>query len=134
MGVCLGETPERSGSLITGTLAREQGRDVYAMPGDLQTGRNGGAHQQIRSGAVLVTRAEEILEDYQDRFPGLLDLQAAAQAQEAMSAFCRRQTKRASPQGAGRWKTAGRAGEAGRPSPGRCRRAPRRRRRRCTPC
>ena len=30
--------------------------------------------------------------DYQDRFPGLLDLQAAAQAQEAMSAFCRRQT------------------------------------------
>lgn len=61
------------------------------MPGDLQTGRNGGAHQQIRSGAVLVTRAEEILEDYQERFPGLLDLQAAAKAQEAMSAFCRRQ-------------------------------------------
>ena len=91
VGVCLGETPERSGSLITGTLARDQGRDVYAMPGDLQTGRNGGAHQQIRSGAVLVTRAEEILEDYQERFPGLLDLQAAAKAQEAMSAFCRRQ-------------------------------------------
>ena len=90
VGVCLGETPER-GSLITGTLARDQGRDVYAMPGDLQTGRNGGAHQQIRSGAVLVTRAEEILEDYQERFPGLLDLQAAAKAQEAMSAFCRRQ-------------------------------------------
>ena len=92
VGVCLGETPERSGSLITGNLAREQGRDVYAMPGDLQTGRNGGAHQQIRNGAVLVTKAEEILEDYLYRFPGQLDLQAAAQAQEAMNAFCRRQS------------------------------------------
>lgn len=117
VGVCLGETPERSGSLITGNLAREQGRDVYAMPGDLQTGRNGGAHQQIRNGAVLVTKAEEILEDYLYRFPGQLDLQAAAQAQEAMNAFCRRAVGRPFPPGGGRRRTAGRGGAEERRAP-----------------
>lgn len=87
LGVCLVETPKRSGALITATCAREQGRDVFAMPGDVPAHRNDGAHRLIQEGAGLVTRAEDILSEYEARYPGMLDLEAAGKAQEAMAAF-----------------------------------------------
>ncbi len=82
-GVCLAETPARSGARITARLAREQGRDVYAMPGALTGHHYDGAHKEIQGGAALVIRATDILRDYAPQFPGMLDLEAAEEAQKA---------------------------------------------------
>ncbi len=81
--VCLAQTPTRSGARITARLAREQGRDVYAMPGALTGHRFDGAHREIQSGAALVIRATDILRDFAPQFPGMLDLEAAEAAQKA---------------------------------------------------
>ena len=82
--VCLGETPLRSGARITARLAREQGRDVYALPGSLSGRRNDGAHREIQNGAILVIRAEDILRDYENLFPDVLDIEAAEATQKQM--------------------------------------------------
>lgn len=97
VGVCLVEAPKRSGALITATLAREQGRDVYAMPGDIPSHLNDGGHRQIQNGARFVTRAEEILEDYEGLYPGRLDIEAAAAAQETMAGFLKRNPRKRTP-------------------------------------
>ncbi len=81
--VCLAQTPTRSGARITARLAREQGRDVYAMPGALSGHLYDGAHMEIQKGATLVIRATDILRDYAPLFPGMIDLQAAEEAQRA---------------------------------------------------
>lgn len=78
LGTCVTEAPERSGALITARHAFEQGRDVYAVAGDMLTGRSGGTDEMIRQGARLVTGAEEILLEYEQRFPDILDAKAAA--------------------------------------------------------
>lgn len=81
-GVCLAETPARSGARITARLARENGRDVFALPGALAGHHNDGAHKEIRSGATLVMRAADIVEEYAALFPGTLDVDAAAAMQK----------------------------------------------------
>jgi DNA processing protein len=57
------EANERSGSLITARCALEQGRDVLAVPGDVLSGRNRGAHALLRDGARIVESADDILEE-----------------------------------------------------------------------
>lgn len=83
-GVCMAETPMRSGARITARLARENAVDVYAMPGSLMGHHNDGAHREIRGGAMLVTRATEIIEEYLPLYPDRLDLQAAQDIQRAL--------------------------------------------------
>lgn len=80
LGTCVTEAPEKSGALITARHAFEQGRDVYAVAGDMLTGRSGGTDSLIRQGARLVTGAEEILLEYEARFPDILNPKAAAHA------------------------------------------------------
>lgn len=56
------EAAAKSGSLITARLALEQGREVMAVPGHPFDARASGCNMLIRDGAVLVRRAEDVIE------------------------------------------------------------------------
>ena len=73
MGVVVVEAAKRSGSLITAQLALDYGREVFAVPGQVDSHKSAGAHWLLQQGAKLVQRAEDIV----DEFPGGLAPQAA---------------------------------------------------------
>lgn len=68
LGTVVVEAGERSGSLITARLAAEQGRDVFAVPGDLVSSSFLGTNNLIRSGAKAVFSPNDILEEYCGRY------------------------------------------------------------------
>lgn len=63
LGVLVVEADDRSGALITTRHAAEQGREVFALPGPVDSRLSRGCHGLLRDGAKLVTCAEEILEE-----------------------------------------------------------------------
>ncbi len=62
-GVAIVEANERSGSLITADLALEQGRDVFAVPGNINSAASVGTNRLIREGAKIVTDVEDIIDE-----------------------------------------------------------------------
>lgn len=68
LGTVVVEAGERSGSLITARLASEQGRDVFAVPGDLVSSSFLGTNNLIRNGARAVFSPNDILEEYCYKF------------------------------------------------------------------
>lgn len=62
LGVVVVEAAERSGALITARHAMEQNREVFAVPGRVDSRVAGGCHQLIRDGAALVESVDDVLD------------------------------------------------------------------------
>jgi DNA processing protein len=62
-GVLVAQAQSRSGALLTAQHALEQGKEVYAIPGEIGRAHSAGANELLKSGAKLVTSADDILSD-----------------------------------------------------------------------
>ncbi len=62
MSVVITEAGQRSGALITAAFAADQGRDVFAIPGNIVSPQSRGTNRLIQDGACLVMDSKDILE------------------------------------------------------------------------
>lgn len=72
LGVLAVECKLHSGTMSTVRHAMDQDRDIFAIPGAIDAPMSEGTNWLIQQGAKLVTRGEDILEEYRSRFPGRL--------------------------------------------------------------
>ena len=61
LGVLVVEAPVRSGAMISARMAGEQGRDIFAVPGSIESSASSGCNQLIRDGAYLTESVDDIL-------------------------------------------------------------------------
>jgi len=62
LGVVVVEAGARSGALITADFAADQGREVFAVPGNILSPASVGCNRLLRDGAAIVTEARDVLE------------------------------------------------------------------------
>ena len=64
MGIVVIEAGEKSGTLITVEYGLEQGRDIFAIPGNIISSVSKGTNKLIEEGAKIVTSVHDIIEEY----------------------------------------------------------------------
>ena len=64
LGIVVVEAANRSGSLITASHALEQGREVFAVPGRIDSVKSAGTHTLLQQGAKLVHSINDIVEEF----------------------------------------------------------------------
>ncbi len=80
-GTLVTQAPRGSGALITAEWAREQGKDVFAVPGAVGISCCEGSNDLLKDGAQLVTNVADILIGYVERYPFAIRMDRAAQAE-----------------------------------------------------
>jgi DNA processing protein len=68
-GVIVVEAAIKSGALITARHAAEQGREVFAVPGPVDSEASGGTLQLLKDGATLARDADDVLEALGEQGP-----------------------------------------------------------------
>lgn len=63
LGVAIVEATEKSGALITADFALEQGKEVFAVPGNIFMQNSIGTNNLIKDGAIVVTSTQDILKE-----------------------------------------------------------------------
>jgi DNA processing protein len=63
LGVFIPEAPEKSGALITTSIAADQGREIFAAPGNIFSPASAGTNRLIQDGAKLVMSIDDILNE-----------------------------------------------------------------------
>ena len=81
-GVVVVEAPEKSGTRLFAIEAVEQGKDVFAVPGNADAENAVGTLQLLKEGAKLVTCGGDVLEEYLYRFPNLRVLEEENEAED----------------------------------------------------
>ena len=81
-GTLIVEAAPQSGALITARTATLQGRDIYAIPGNIGNPNTSGTNQLIRDGAAVVLKARDILENYTFLYRDTLNMAALLTAEE----------------------------------------------------
>jgi len=69
LGVVVPEAPVRSGALITARMALESGRDVFAVPANVDSPGARGSNNLLREGAIFAENGWDVLREYAERFP-----------------------------------------------------------------
>lgn len=69
LGVVVVEAPAKSGALITAGLALEQGRDVFAVPGNIGLSCCAGSNRLLKEGAALVESGWDVMSEYAALYP-----------------------------------------------------------------
>ena len=82
-GVLVVEAPEKSGALITARLALEQGRDVFAVPGNIDMPTCVGSNALLRDGAIMAASGWDVVGEYAARFPDKIHREEAPSHQRA---------------------------------------------------
>ncbi|MBR3704174.1 MAG: DNA-processing protein DprA [Oscillospiraceae bacterium] len=80
LGVVVTEAAHRSGTLITASRALDQGRDVFAVPGQIDDPACAGSNRLLRDGAMVVTEAWDVLMHYESLYPHKLHGRGAHEA------------------------------------------------------
>ncbi len=71
-GVLVVEAPEKSGALITARRALDQGRDVFAVPGNIDIPTFVGSNQLIRDGAIMAASGWDVMREYEGLYPDIV--------------------------------------------------------------
>lgn len=86
LATCVVEAPKRSGALMTAGFAREQGRDVYSVPGDIDRACCKGSNVLLRKGAAPLCSGRDLLEEFSPRWGNHLNSEAARYTEETYKA------------------------------------------------
>ena len=89
-GILVVEAPEKSGALITANYALEQGREVYAVPGNIDVPNCAGSNSLLQDGAIPVFSGWDVVKEYAHQWPSSVEKRPdirVAQRAEPISSY-----------------------------------------------
>ena len=72
VGVLVVEAPEKSGTRLFAMEAAEQGKELFAVPGNADAGSSAGSLELLKEGAKLVTCGWDVMSEFEALYPGLI--------------------------------------------------------------